>query len=164
MLSEQNLASFLHSGWQILRIDGRLLHLFSGVALWPPRSLDTVSGFRGSRAELGGHRPGPQSCLNVWARVCSRAYHLHLKIKHKLFLDFLRVCIIDDGDFLYWLGWLRTDYNENRTVVSLSLASFVDKNAKQCLTKISVIRLHMIRKPHNRASPQTFVHHILLSP
>lgn len=46
--------------------------------------------------------------------VCTQVWCPHLKIKPEAFGDFLWVCVIDDGNFPYWLGWLRINYNENR--------------------------------------------------
>lgn len=116
--------------------------MLSSEDWWPPsppvpppqllpfrgRSLDTVpSVFRESRSQAVRELSQDTQWLNGWAHGCPHACCPHLKIKHKVFLDFLWVCIIDDGNFPYRLGWLQINYSENkRTSQSLSPASFAD--------------------------------------
>lgn len=68
---------------------------------------------QGEQSSAGRASDWTQKEANISAHV-STCCCVHLRVKHKLFLDSLWVCIIDDGDFSFWLGWLRMNCVEPR--------------------------------------------------
>lgn len=110
--------------------------------------------------------------------MCSHTCCAHLEIKHKVFWDFLWVCIIDDGNFPYWLGWWRINSNENRENIRELVTSFLcrlscktmpDKDFSDEVThyqenlttglrhKCLLIKLYLTHKSNVQCSPVAWI-------